>query len=143
MSVELLQTVSMALYIVAGIFFVISVVLFFFLQIPQVVGNLTGRSARKGIENIRRENASGENVRSSIRKNRWQRQQEVGSTEKFQTGEMAQISNARSREETSLLAAAMPVENSSTTKLYEMPQAVPEVEVIMELEFCSSTEIIE
>lgn len=139
MSVELLQTVSIALYIAAGIFFVISVFLFFFLGIPQALGNLTGRTARKGIESIRQENASGESVRSGTRKKHWQKQQEVGSTEKFQTSEITQIPSARIQEETSLLSPVMSVESNSTTKLYD----IPVVEVVMELGFCGSTEIIE
>ena len=117
MSVESIQTVSMVLYIIAGIFLVVSVALFLFLQIPRVVGDLTGRSARKGIENIRRGNASGENVRNHIRINHRKMQQEVGSTEKFKT--------------------------EKTTKLYEIEMSAPTVEIVMELEFCSSTEIIE
>lgn len=45
-----------------GVFLVISVVLFFTLDIPQVISYLTGRTARKAIENIRQQNGkSGDN----------------------------------------------------------------------------------
>lgn len=40
----------------AAIMLVLAVVLFFTLRIPQVIGNLSGRTARKAIENIRLQN---------------------------------------------------------------------------------------
>ncbi len=42
--------------IACGVFFVIAVVLFFTLRISKVVSDLTGRTARKAIENIRMQN---------------------------------------------------------------------------------------
>ena len=42
--------------IACGIFFVIAVILFFTLNIPKVISDLTGRTARKAIENIRMQN---------------------------------------------------------------------------------------
>lgn len=42
--------------IACGIFFVIAIVLFFTLRIPKVISDLTGRTARKAIEDIRRQN---------------------------------------------------------------------------------------
>ncbi len=44
--------------ILAAIMFVISVILFFVLKIPTVIGDLTGANARKAIENIRNQNES-------------------------------------------------------------------------------------
>ena len=44
--------------VLAGIMLVVSVLLFFLLNIPHVFGDLTGRNARKAIENIRNQNAS-------------------------------------------------------------------------------------
>jgi len=42
--------------IASGLLLVVSVILFFVLEIPKVVGDLSGSNARKGIENIRRQN---------------------------------------------------------------------------------------
>lgn len=42
--------------IACGVFFAIAVVLFFTLRIPKVISDLTGRTARKAIENIRMQN---------------------------------------------------------------------------------------
>lgn len=61
MSVELLQTISMAAYIIAGILAVVAVALFFVLDIRKVYGDISGTTARKAIEEIRRQNEDGEN----------------------------------------------------------------------------------
>ena len=49
--------------VLAGIMFVISVAMFFVLKIPSVIGDLTGATARKAIENIR---ISNENTGNKI-----------------------------------------------------------------------------
>lgn len=60
MSVEFLQTLSIVFYILAGIFALIAIVLFFVLDIKKVVGDVTGSTARKAINAIRTQNeASG------------------------------------------------------------------------------------
>ena len=46
--------------IACAVMFVVSVILFITLKIPNVIGDLTGRNAKKAIENIRKQNeASG------------------------------------------------------------------------------------
>lgn len=57
MSVELLRTLSLASYILAGLFFGIAVALFFILKVPRLIGDVTGATARKAIESIRQQNA--------------------------------------------------------------------------------------
>lgn len=42
--------------ILAGIMFVVSMILFFVLKIPAVIGDLSGATAKKAIENIRNQN---------------------------------------------------------------------------------------
>ena len=68
MSIELLQNLSLASYILAGIFLFISLILFFRLDIINVIGDFTGANERKAIENMRlqNENAS-ENGYKSMR----------------------------------------------------------------------------
>lgn len=56
MDVNTLQTISLISFIVAAVFLVISLVLFFLLEIPKIVGDLSGRTARKAIESIRQQN---------------------------------------------------------------------------------------
>ncbi len=58
MSVELLRTLSLASYILAGLFFGIAAALFFILKVPRLIGDVTGATARKAIETIRQQNAT-------------------------------------------------------------------------------------
>lgn len=56
MSYEVFRYIFVGSLIACGIFFVLAVVLFFALKIPKVISDLTGRTARKAIENIRMNN---------------------------------------------------------------------------------------
>ena len=52
--------------VLAGIMFVVSMILFFALKIPAVIGDLSGATAKKAIENIRNQNEeSGEKAYKS------------------------------------------------------------------------------
>ena len=56
MTYEMYRYIFIGGLIGCGIFFAIAVVLFFTLNIPKVISDLSGRTARKAIENIRRQN---------------------------------------------------------------------------------------
>ena len=56
MSYEVLRNVFIGATVFSGVMLIVSVLLFFFLKIPQVIGDLTGATARKGIESIRAQN---------------------------------------------------------------------------------------
>lgn len=56
MSYEMYRYIFLGGLIACGVFFVITVVLFFNLRIPKVISDLTGRTARKAIEDIRLQN---------------------------------------------------------------------------------------
>lgn len=56
MSVELLQILSLVSYIAAGIMLFVSIALFFILDIKKVIGDISGATARKAINNIREQN---------------------------------------------------------------------------------------
>ena len=58
---EMYRYIFMGGLIASGVFFAISVLLFFVLKIPSVISDLTGRTARKAIENIRRQNEQSGN----------------------------------------------------------------------------------
>ncbi len=61
MTVELLQNLSLVAYIVAGALLIVAIILFFALNVPLLIGDLSGANARKAIENIRQQNeATGE-----------------------------------------------------------------------------------
>lgn len=56
MSVELLQTLSTAFFVLAAVMFLIALALFFVLDVVHLVGDVTGSTARKAIEDIRKGN---------------------------------------------------------------------------------------
>lgn len=58
MTYEIYRYIFIGAAVLAGIMFVVSVIVFFFLKIPTVIGDLTGANARKAIENIRNQNES-------------------------------------------------------------------------------------
>jgi len=58
MTYEIYRYIFLGGAILAGIMFVVSVLVFFLLKIPTVIGDLTGANARKAIENIRNHNES-------------------------------------------------------------------------------------
>lgn len=61
MTVELLQTLSLVSFIVAGVLLLLGVALFFLLDVPKLYGEISGRTAKKAIEAIRRQNESSGN----------------------------------------------------------------------------------
>lgn len=58
MSVQLLHTLGLIAYILAGIFFLIALVLFFHFRILELIGDISGANAKRAIESIRQQNAS-------------------------------------------------------------------------------------
>ena len=56
MSYEMYRYIFLGGLIACGVFFVIAAILFFVFKIPKVISDLTGRTARKAIENIRMHN---------------------------------------------------------------------------------------
>lgn len=56
MSYEMYRYIFLGGLIACGVFFVIATILFFVFKIPKVISDLTGRTARKAIENIRMHN---------------------------------------------------------------------------------------
>ena len=68
MTYEIYRYIFIGALILSVLMFLVSVLLFILLKIPRVVGDLTGRTARKAIENIRNQNeSSGDKAyRSSV-----------------------------------------------------------------------------
>lgn len=71
MSYEMYRYIFYGALIACGVFFVLAVVLFFTLKIPKVISDLSGRTARKAIEQIRKQNEkSGDKAHQSSAVNR-------------------------------------------------------------------------
>lgn len=58
MTYEIYRYIFIGAAILCGIMAALSVFLFFYLKIPRVIGDLTGATARKAIEEIRKQNAT-------------------------------------------------------------------------------------
>ena len=61
MTVEQIQLLSIVLFVLAGVLFLLAIALFFLLDIPKLYGDISGRTAKKAIEAIRRQNESSGN----------------------------------------------------------------------------------
>ena len=115
MTVEMLKTLSTASYIAAGVTFLFAIALFFLLDIPRVIGELTGRTARKSIQEIQKHNAGNSgSARLSSHDSHATKPGKTGrvgvGTEKFNTAALNTQSN-----ETTLLQENM----NETTLLQE------------------------
>lgn len=58
---ETLSIISIISFVAAGVFLAIAIVLFTVFKIPSVIGDLSGRNARKSIEQIRKNNEKSDN----------------------------------------------------------------------------------
>lgn len=142
MSIDVLQTCSIGFWVAAGIFFLIAVALFFLMDIPKLYGEISGRTARKAIEQIRKHNAealtgdiASSHTGSGVR------------TEKFSTATLAP--------ETVAGATTVLAEAGATTMLTEPehlqsaendrqpPEAMDDFVLENELSYAESVEIIE
>ena len=56
MSYDTYRLIFIGAAIACGVMFLVSVTLFFVFKIPNIIGNLTGRNAKKAIEDIKRQN---------------------------------------------------------------------------------------
>ena len=68
MTYEIYRYIFLGGAILTGIMFIVSVLVFFFLNIPNVIGDLTGANARKAIEHIRnqKEDTGNKTARISL-----------------------------------------------------------------------------
>lgn len=58
MSANTWLVIAIVFFAIAGILFIASILMFIFMNVPAIIGDLTGRTLAKGIQNIREENAS-------------------------------------------------------------------------------------
>lgn len=169
MTVELLQTLSLISFIIAGVLLLVGVALFFLLDIPKLYGEISGRTARKAIEAIQRQNqenqtysqgsanASRVKLTDKITKSGKLESQTAGlpvstGTQKFATSALIQQANettvltAEQANETTVLTAETA---SETTVLTQEECVIQEVHnptkftIEVEMSFTGSAELIE
>ena len=160
MSVELMQTLSIISFLVAGVLLLLSIALFFLLNIKKVVGDLSGSNAKKAIDKIRQQNEeTGDKAHkpSLVNQSRGKVTEKIDQegtvvlnssnleisvgTEKLVTDELSKAAEQvynYSSEETTVLNR---VEIAEETTVLNQNNAIFVIE--KHLEFMSSSEIIE
>lgn len=103
MTYEILRYIFIGAAVLSGIMLIVSVLLFILFKIPRVIGDLTGATAKKAIENIRNQNeSSGDKIYKSSQVNR----------ERGKLTDKISASGNIARQETNPLGGAM-----ATTKI--------------------------
>jgi len=173
MTVELLQTFSLVSFIVAGVLLLVSVALFFLLDVPKLYGDVSGRTAKKAIEAIRQQNETTGNkaykpspvnaergkLTDRITQSGRLESQTAGlpvsvGTEKFATSMLAPQPNETTlleapANETTVLTSSFPSAGETTLLAQDInitaEPAVNEIEFTVDVEmgFAGSSEIIE
>lgn len=167
MSVEVLQIVTLILFVLSGAFFIIAVCLFFAFDVPGIIGNLSGITAKKAIEDIKARNEDGnrervsysrlmkdkrtEKIAGSSRLNRQTGGFKYGKTTKKSSKNGKTASLGKKLGETVRLDAvdAMPTRettilstNREEVNLTQLLGAVPKYTVDVDIVLCESTEEI-
>lgn len=149
MSYEIYRYIFLGGAIIAGIMFIVTVILFIALKIPMIIGDLTGINARKAIENIRlyNENTGDKIYRTStVNRERGKLTDKIspsGRIVKNPTGSMhgametekigtQQLQNYESGSETTLLADDFSLPQAETTVLTGTGEFVNETTVLEE-----------
>ena len=172
MTVELLQTLSLAAFIAPGVLLLISIALFFLLDVPKIYGDISGRTAKKAIEEIRRQNEESGNKAykpSAVNEARGKLTDKITpsgrlespktgipisvGTEKFETSTIAPKTNETTLlsdlgSETTVLEKINDDENANTTMLFreeknKSSKGNSKFTVETELSFSATSEIIE
>ena len=88
MSAQTWSIIAIILFTVAGALFVAAVIMFFVMNIPSIIGDLSGRTLAKGIQNIRNENAYNNSMsaKAANRRNNPNRQFSIGNAYSKETG---------------------------------------------------------
>lgn len=157
---EILSAVSMISYIAAGVFAAATAALWFLFKIPSVIGDLSGRSAKKSIEKMRVHNektgkksyrSSAENEKRGKLTEKMDRKNDSKPGKSYETGVLSENNpQKRQIEETELLTegeATSPLdEGAETEPLYEQetgmkrnPAAV-NIELLEEVVFLHTDE---
>lgn len=164
MTYDIYRYIFMGGAVLAGIMFVLSVLLFFFLKIPHVLGDLTGRNARKAIENIRNQNeSSGDKLykTSQVNRERGKLTDKISpsgslmrdpsgvlggggamATEKISTQELPPQANETTVLDTANETTVLNSEAGETTLLDAQPDTAPVFQIEYEITYIHSEEVI-
>ena len=164
MTYEIYRYIFMGGAVLAGVMLVTSVLLFFLLNIPHVLGDLTGRNARKAIENIRNQNeSSGDKLykTSQVNRERGKLTDKISpsgslmrdpsgvlggggamATEKISTQELLPQANETTVLDTANETTVLNSEAGETTLLDAQPDTAPVFQIEYEITYIHSEEVI-
>lgn len=150
MNVEVLQTLSRAFLIAAGVLFILSIVLFIVFKIPSLIADLTGISARKGIAAIKLKTEhtvsdSGKFGSGKVGNNNYSGGLTQNETFSAVTTKLNTTKLSSSPETTVLASSAVDTRPHEAEADVSLPILEPgkQFKVLKEFSFTSSTEVIE
>lgn len=157
MTIDSLNSLSVVFFVCAAVFLIVGVVLFFVLDIIGVYGDLSGRTAKKAIERMRKENEESGNKAykpSPVNEKRGRLTDKISDsgkiisrqvgmavnvgTQKFETGQLAPAETSNettvlmneSANETTLLVNETPA-NETTVLVAEVPVLAGETTILV------------
>lgn len=164
MTYDIYRYIFMGGAVLSGVMLVVSILLFFLLKIPHVLGDLTGRNARKAIESIRNQNElSGDKLykTSQVNRERGKLTDKISpsgslmrdpsgvlggggamATEKISTQELPPQANETTVLDTANETTVLNSEAGETTLLDAQPDTAPVFQIEYEITYIHSEEVI-
>lgn len=103
MSAELYQNISIVAFVLAAIFLLVAVILFFTFDIPAVLGELSGKTAAKQVAEIRAANKNAVAKRRKVSTSASTTQRATGKLKQNKTNQLTKINQTNKIDETELL----------------------------------------
>lgn len=128
MSAELYQNISIVAFVLAAIFLIIAVILFFVFDIPAVLGELSGKTAAKQVAEIRAANKNAVAKRRPVSTSTSTTAKATGKLTQNKTNQLAKANQTNKIEETELLVENNSNETELLTSETELLQ--PETELL-------------
>ena len=136
MTVETLQMLSTVAYVLAGIFLLAAIAIFFLLDIRSVIGDVTGATARKAIRDIRAQNeASGNKAYkpSPVNAARGKLTAKISPSGRLEP-QMAGMGGSPGTEKLSTMELTAAAETAAETTVLQQPEEVGATTVLSEAE---------
>lgn len=145
MTYEIYRYIFIGGAVLAGIMFLISLLLFFMLRIPTVIGYFTGANERKAIENIRNHNASTDdngNI-SQINRERGKLTDKINSSGRIEHNPSTPLYGALNTEKINSETTALSYDNKANeTTVLDIAANSSEFVIEYEITYINTSEII-
>ena len=136
--------------ILAGVMLVVTILLFFLLHIPTIIGSLSGRKEKKAIKQIRGQNATSKNIDKGSDKQIVDRTRKakkgtdsVRTTKPPVTGSTMASGTLSSVMTSDRSASADASQESATTTVLAKKSADGSVEILLDITYIHTSEVIE